>query len=167
MRVDTSPVMPKHIEEDTIADLKNSMAALRAELARAHRRVDQAVDVAKQAVNLARGTGDVTDAAARAVRKPTPPAAPKPEPVKTRVGDNGSTAELLAAVRALIAERPRTFVEILKETGARDGRVQGVLVRLQRYGIAVNMGTAGNRAVYWAPDPEVLKRIQSLPASRG
>lgn len=159
--------------------IAEELAAFRLELAAAKRVASQAAQVAKQAsvqateaVRVARGTGDHTAAAiaarrgaAEPKRPATPPAAQPPEPVKTRVGDNGPTPELAAAVRALISERPRTFAELLEETGARQGRVSGVLVRLQTDDGAVNLGKA-NRAVWFLPSAEVMARLRGAAARR-
>lgn len=75
------------------------------------------------------------------------------------VGDEGPTDELMAAVWRLLLERPCRFQEILDATGARDNRVKGVIMRLQREGKrVVNLGDPV-KALWFAPSDEVLKRI--------
>lgn len=167
-----------------IKGLSEQLAALRAEVQAADRRARQAQDVARQAAQaaqLARGTSDVT-AAAQAARAPkngavvkahnghpgpvAVPAARPAGPPKTRVGDAGPTSELMLAVQHLLRQRPMSFREILEETGARDGRVSGAIVRLQRDGAGVvNLGKS-NAALWFIPDDDVLARLRA-PAPDG
>lgn len=83
-------------------------------------------------------------------------------------GDDGPTEELMVAVWRMLLDRPWTFQEILEATGARDNRIKGVIMRLQREGKrVVNVGTA-TKALWFAPSDEVLKRIaQARRAARG
>jgi hypothetical protein len=74
-------------------------------------------------------------------------------------GDEGPTDELMTQVWRMLLDRPYTFQQILDATGARDNRVKGVIMRLQREGKrVVNIGDP-NRALWFAPSDEVLKRI--------
>lgn len=74
-------------------------------------------------------------------------------------GDEGPTEDLMGAVWRMVLDRPWTFQEILEATGARDNRVKGVIMRLQREGKrVVNVGTA-TRALWFAPTDAVLQRI--------
>jgi hypothetical protein len=76
------------------------------------------------------------------------------------VGDDGPTAELMETVKKLITERPMTFQDLLRETGARDNRIKGVLMRLQREGAkVVNLGT-NSKALWFLPDEKVLVRLR-------
>lgn len=77
------------------------------------------------------------------------------------VGDEGPTPDLMATVQRMITARPMTFQEIKGETGARDNRIKGVLMRLQREGVrVVNMGTE-LRALWFIPSDEALKRLRA------
>lgn len=48
------------------------------------------------------------------------------------VGDEGPTAELNDLVVRLVSARPMTFPELIAATGAREKRVSGAIVRIQR-----------------------------------
>ncbi len=75
------------------------------------------------------------------------------------VGDGGSTEELMATVQRLITEHPLTFQELLERTGARDNRIKGVLMRLQREGVKVyNIGLQ-SRAIWFIPNEDVLLKL--------
>jgi hypothetical protein len=75
------------------------------------------------------------------------------------VGDEGPTDALMESVRALLKERPRTFRELLEETGARDNRIKGVIMRLQRDGEhVINLGNE-TKASWFIPDTVVLERL--------
>ncbi len=77
------------------------------------------------------------------------------------VGDDGPTGDLMTSVQRLLTERPMSFRELLDMTGARDNRVKGVIMRLQREGVdVVNLGTE-QRALWFIPNPELLKRLRS------
>ena len=81
------------------------------------------------------------------------------------VGDEGPTEELMVVVRTALTERPMRFQELLDATGARDNRIKGVIMRLQREGKrVVNMGD-DNKALWFAPTDEVLKRIMRVKAA--
>lgn len=61
---------------------------------------------------------------------------------QTVIGDEAPTAELRAIVVRMVRQRPWTFHELTEATGARRGRLSGVLVALQREGEPlVNLGT--------------------------
>ena len=99
----------------------------------------QAEELEKQA-RFARGTGDVTAEVAL-------------------IGDEMPTPALMALVQTLITEKPLTFQELLEATGARDNRVKGVLMRLQREGVkVVNLGSQ-TKARWFIPNEDVLRRI--------
>lgn len=81
------------------------------------------------------------------------------------IGDDGPTEQLMAVVQQLLTEHPMTFQDLLATTGARDNRVKGVIMRLQREGVRViNIGLP-MRAVWFIPNDEVLERI--LKTKRG
>lgn len=72
-----------------------------------------------------------------------------------------STPDLLQLVKVLIAEKPRTFRELLDLTGARDNRIKGVIMRIQQEGATlVNIGEP-TKALWFLPSPEVLKRLRA------
>lgn len=76
------------------------------------------------------------------------------------VGDSSSTGELMHAVRGCLTAKPRTFQELLEAVGARDNRIKGVIMRLQREGTPlVNMGTE-NKAIWFIPGEEALARLR-------
>lgn len=92
-------------------------------------------------VKLARGTRDL-----------------KPKDTN-HVGDETSTAELVDAITRLLRVKPMTFQELLEATGARDNRIKGVLMRMQRVGMRlVNLGTE-QKALWFLPSDEVFVRI--------
>jgi hypothetical protein len=78
------------------------------------------------------------------------------------VGDEGTTEELMAVVQRMITERPRRFAELLEATGARDNRIKGVLMRLQREGVrVVDVAPEGTgKALWFIPSDEALTRIR-------
>ncbi len=67
------------------------------------------------------------------------------------VGDEGVTPELRAAVETILRVRPTTFAELLEATGARRGRVSGVIVELQREGAKIENHGDGRRARWFMP----------------
>ena len=72
----------------------------------------------------------------------------------------------MQVVHRMLVEHPRTFRELKDMTGAGDNRIKGVLMRLQREGTTlVNLGS-DNRAIWFAPGPEALKRLQRVMKSR-
>lgn len=82
----------------------------------------------------------------------------KPEELPL-IGDEMPTPALMALVQALISDKPCTFQELLHATGARDNRVKGVLMRLQREGHRViNLGTQA-KALWFLPSDEAMRRI--------
>lgn len=75
------------------------------------------------------------------------------------IGDEMPTPALMALVQTLITEKPHTFQELLEATGARDNRIKGVLMRLQREGAKlVNLGTQ-TKALWFIPNEDVMRRI--------
>lgn len=86
------------------------------------------------------------------------------------IGDEMPTPALMALVQQLITEKPMAFQELLEATGARDNRIKGVLMRLQREGArVVNLGTQA-RALWFIPNDEVMRRItaaKKIAARRG
>ncbi len=77
------------------------------------------------------------------------------------VGDDGPTEQLMAAITAMLQERPCRFPEILEATGARDNRIKGVINRLQREGVRiVDVAPEGTRGALWfIPSEAVMSRI--------
>lgn len=77
------------------------------------------------------------------------------------VGDDGPTEDLMRAIQSLLQERPLRFQELLEATGARDNRIKGVIMRLQREGVrVVDVAPAGTgKALWFIPSDEVLERI--------
>lgn len=77
------------------------------------------------------------------------------------VGDEGPTEQLMAVLMQMLAERPMRFVEILEATGARDNRIKGVIMRLQREGVrVVDVAPEGTgKALWFIPSDEVLTRL--------
>lgn len=58
------------------------------------------------------------------------------------VGDDAPTQVLYAAMERMLAIRPMTFLELSAATGARRGRLSGVIVQMQRNGSPItNLGT--------------------------
>lgn len=88
----------------------------------------------------------------------------KPKHGPNYVGDDGPTEELMRVVQAMLTERPLRFVEILEATGARDNRIKGVIMRLQREGVrVVDVAPAGiGKALWFIPSDEVLKRLERV-----
>ena len=78
------------------------------------------------------------------------------------VGDEGSTEQLMDTIHAMLVERPLRFAEILEATGARDNRIKGVIMRLQREGVrVVDVAPEGTgKAIWFIPSDEVLVRLQ-------
>lgn len=65
------------------------------------------------------------------------------------IGDQTTTAELSDAVERLITVRPYTFAELTLATGARRGRLSGVLVRFQREGRDIVNENGTDRQYRW------------------
>lgn len=118
----------------------------------------QAEELEKK-VRTARGT--------ERMRKPTVNLIVKPSRGQHWVGDEGSTAELMEAIRALITERPLMFQDILEATGARDNRVKGAITALQREGHRVmDIAPEGTRKALWfIPSAAVLERLTRVRAA--
>lgn len=103
-------------------------------------------------VQLARGTRDL----------PRVAVAPKHGPFW--VGDNGPTDELMTVVERLLRTRPLLLTEILEATGARDNRVKGVLMRMQRYGVRlIDVAPEGTgKALWFIPSDAVYERLMRV-----
>lgn len=123
------------------------------------RKAEELLEQAKK-LELARGTQrDVTKQAKAA----TTPARPDGS---YHVGDEGPTGELMQVVQRMLIEHPRTFRELKDMTGAGDNRIKGVLMRLQREStVLVNLGTDA-RAIWFAPGPEAMKRLERVMKTR-
>lgn len=64
------------------------------------------------------------------------------------VGDGGSTDELTASISALLRHQPMTLSALMSATGARRGRISGVIVKLQRSGAPVENLGDGHVAIW-------------------
>lgn len=64
------------------------------------------------------------------------------------VGDEGSTDELTASISALLRHWPMTLSALMDATGARRGRISGVIVKLQRSGAPVENLGDGHVAIW-------------------
>lgn len=124
----------------------------RADLVEEARQLRLQAEELERKVRMARGTARM--------RKPTNVIV-KPARGEHYVGDEGPTEQLMAAVRALLTERPHTFQEILEATGARDNRIKGVIMRLQRDGVrVVDLAPTGTGKARWfIPSDEIMRRI--------
>lgn len=113
----------------------------------------------EQSAKLARGTQ-------RNVRATRPTVQPKRSPYY--VGDEGPTEELMSVVQRMLLERPCRFTELLEATGARDNRIKGVIMRLQREGVrVVDVAPAGTgKALWFIPSDAVLKRLTRVATAR-
>lgn len=111
------------------------------------------VEALEKKVALARGT--------QRVRRPTGQVIVKPARGPYFVGDESSTGNLMAVVQRMLTERPWRFQEMLEATGARDNRIKGVIMRLQREGVrVVDVAPEGsNKALWFIPSDEVLARL--------
>lgn len=80
------------------------------------------------------------------------------------VGDDGPTEELLQVVRAALTDKPMRFQELLEATGARDNRIKGVIMRLQREGTnVVDIAPPGSgKAIWFIPSDELLVRLMRV-----
>jgi len=85
------------------------------------------------------------------------------------VGDEGPTEQLMSVVQALLRERPMRLVEIIDATGARDNRIKGVLMRLQREGVhLVDVAPEGTgKALWFIPSEAVLDRLLRAKRATG
>lgn len=106
-------------------------------------------------VALARGTQRIQKTTTPVVVKPSGP---------YYVGDEGPTEQLMSVVQAMLTERPMRLTEILDATGARDNRVKGVLMRLQREGVRlVDVAPEGSaKALWFIPSDAVLTRLMRV-----
>lgn len=134
------------------------------------RQAQQLLDQAKKLelpTRLPRGTRqDVASHAAEALKHAEGATKHTRPDGSYHVGDEGPTPELLEAVTRLITEHPRTFQELRDLTGARDNRIKGVLMRMQRDGVTLaNLGTEA-KAIWFCPSPEALKRLERVMKSR-
>lgn len=107
-------------------------------------------------VELARGTARM--------KRPTGNVIVKSSRGPHYVGDDGTTADLMVAIRHLITERPLSFQDILEATGARDNRVNGAITAIQREGHrVVDVAPGGTRKALWfIPSDEVMTRIMRV-----
>ena len=116
----------------------------------------------EKAARLARGTQGPTRA------WPAPSGWPAVPPARGPywVGDEGTTEELMAVMQKMLVVRPWRFVELLEATGARDNRIKGVLMRLQREGVrVVDVSPGGtHKALWFIPSDAVLVRLQRVAA---
>lgn len=80
------------------------------------------------------------------------------------VGDEGTTEELMRTVKEMLLERPLRFQELLEGTGARDNRIKGVIMRLQREGVrVVDVAPEGTgKALWFIPSDAVLERLERV-----
>lgn len=69
------------------------------------------------------------------------------------IGDQTQTADLAAAVEKMITARAYTFAELTAATGARRGRLSGVLVRFQREGRNIVNEDGTDRQYRWRMKP--------------
>lgn len=74
------------------------------------------------------------------------------------IGDQTPTAELSAAVEKMITARPYTFAELTAATGARRGRLSGVLVKFQREGRDITNENGTDRQYRWKMSPRRARR---------
>lgn len=122
----------------------------------------QAEELEKSArARFARGTKlSVAPDAGRIVAKP----APSPH----WTGDEGPTEALMTSIQMLLIERPRRFVELLEATGARDNRIKGVIMRLQREGVnVVDIAPPGTgKALWFIPSIEAVARLARPEVAR-
>jgi hypothetical protein len=121
-----------------------AMQALRNEMAKVQETLDESRAALEKMMRFARGTQDNIGKIAKAKTDP-----------RNWVGDNGPTGELLMVIRRMLTTKEYTFKELLAETGARDNRIKGVIMRLQRNGVnVVNNGTE-TRALWHIPARKV------------
>jgi hypothetical protein len=113
------------------------------------------VEKLEKDVRMARGTARM--------KRPTstPNVIVKPARPPHWVGDDGPTGELLLVVHRLLLERPLTFQDLLEQTGARDNRIKGVIMRLQREGVqVVDVAPEGTgKALWFIPSEAVMARL--------
>ena len=78
------------------------------------------------------------------------PPLPRRHRTRVRVGDDGGTDALGAAVLSLIRRRPCPLREIVDATGARRSRISGAITRLRRTHAIENRGN-GRIARWYLP----------------
>lgn len=74
------------------------------------------------------------------------------------IGDETPTEELVFVVETLLRRRAYTFAELTLATGARRGRLSGVIVRFQRAGWPIFNDGGSEREYRWRIGPKQLKR---------
>lgn len=118
------------------------------------RRLRLAAEDLEKRVQLARGTQRIMKPS-NVLVKPSGP---------HYVGDEGPTEQLMSVVKLMLEERPMRLQEILDATGARDNRVKGVLMRLQREGVRlVDVAPEGTgKALWFIPSDAVLARLMRV-----
>jgi hypothetical protein len=131
----------------------------------------QAVDLVEQARQLRIQAEQLEKAATRArgTKRSVPPASRaigdnlvvKPARGPNFTGDEGTTEELMAVIHRMLLERPWRFQELLEATGARDNRIKGVIMRLQREGArVVDVAPGGTgKALWFIPSDQVMERL--------
>jgi hypothetical protein len=79
------------------------------------------------------------------------------------VGDKAPTEQINAAVEALVRYKDCTFPELIAATGARQGRVSGAIVKLQRdpKSRIVNFGTPGRAKWRILPEGIQLAKLKT------
>jgi hypothetical protein len=104
-------------------------------------------------VRLARGTQRIERPAGRVIVKPARGV--------YWVGDEGPTEQLMGVVKSMLEDRPWLFRDMLEATGARDNRIKGVIMRLQREGVrVVDVAPEGTgKALWFIPSDAVLERL--------
>lgn len=95
------------------------------------------------------------------VKRPTQNVIVKPARGPYYVGDEGTTEELMQVVTRMLTDRPWRFSEMLEALGARDNRIKGVIMRLQREGVrVVDVAPEGTgKALWFIPSDAVLTRL--------
>lgn len=79
------------------------------------------------------------------------------------VGDEASASEINQAVLTLVKFKPMRFPELLAATGARQGRVSGAIVAMQRDSNArlVNLDTPQRARWFMVPEGVTLAKLKS------
>lgn len=68
-----------------------------------------------------------------------------------RVGNEADTQTILKIAKRLITERPTAFRDLVRAIGARESRVSGVMVEIQRHEPVVDMSNGGHAKIYFLP----------------
>lgn len=120
-------------------------------------------DLVEQARQLRLQAEDLEKRLARGTRGNVKLARPTVQPTRSPywVGDEGPTEELMSTVQRMLMERPCRFTDLLEATGARDNRIKGVIMRLQREGVrVVDVSPGGtHKALWFIPSEAVLRRL--------